>query len=454
MRVLTKVVASRSAVALSFADKENALDNLKALSIRSDMQLACIYEQNNQLFVDLMFNDQKYSCAPSYDVTREKLILSADTLEVTEPIVRNGQPIGWLLTQVGLSELRALYLRQMMVGTVVTLLSLALAFVLTSRLQRRIYAPIVRLGEVALSITQNSNYSIRAHADAKDEIGEAVSAFNNMLDLTEQDKRTMSYLNDSLTQAKENLLAKNIELEKALKMTQQAKNEVSEFTSMISHELRTPMAVLQCELELLIDGIEEPTTDNLNSLSEEVLHLNKLIQDMYELAMSDEQSLRYEMGPVSIRQIVEHSIERFEWQFKDNAILVSAELDQIDNLPIIGDPTRLKQVFDNVIKNSLSYTDPNGQLKLLSSRSNGMIKIEFQDSSPGVPNSALEKLCNRFYRVDESRSRETGGSGLGLAICKTIIEYHNGIFSVNNSPLGGLSVTIELPISSNTHSSQ
>ena len=78
----------------------------------------------------------------------------------------------------------------------------------------------------------------------------------------------------------------------------------------------------------------------------------------------------------------------------------------------------------------------------------------FQDSAPGVPPSALDKLCTRFYRVDESRSRETGGSGLGLAICKTIIEDHNGTFNVKNSPLGGLSVIIELPFIPETQSGQ
>jgi two-component system sensor histidine kinase BaeS len=275
-----------------------------------------------------------------------------------------------------------------------------------------------------------------------------------MLDLIEQDKQAMGHLNGSLTVAKEDLLNKNIELEKALQITQQAKDEISEFTSMISHELRTPIAILQCELELLIEGIAEPSADNLESLLEEVLHLNTLIQDMFELALSDTRMLKYEMNNISVKQIIERSIERFESQFKDNVIEVSVELDQINSLDVFGDLTRLKQVFDNILKNSLSYTDANGQLNVVSSKSNDTIKIVFQDSVPGVPPSALDKLCTRFYRVDESRSRETGGSGLGLAICKTIIEDHNGTFNVKNSPLGGLSVIIELPFIPETQSGQ
>jgi len=433
MLVLTKVVALRSAVALSFEDKINALDNLKALNIRSKMQLACIYNKNNQLFVNLALRGQMLSCAPSLDTKHEKIILSDESLEVIEPMLRNGHKIGWLLTRVGLNELQARLQRQVIVCTSAIFLSLILSFALTSRLQRLIYTPIVRLGKVASSITLNRNYSIRVPAEGKDEIGKTVSAFNDMLDLIQKDK-------ESLTAA--------------LTSTQQSKDDMAEFTSMISHELRTPIAVLQCELELLIDGIEEPTVENLNSLQEEVMHLNTLIQDMYELALSDTRMLKYEMDTLCIKQSIERSIDLFKWQFKDHSIQMDIDLNPIIDLDIKGDRTRLKQVFDNLLKNSLSYTDADGQLKISSAISNDTIKIEFSDSAPGVPPTAIDKLCNRFYRVDNSRSRETGGSGLGLAICKTIIEDHNGKFIVRNSSLGGLSVSIELPLTSNTQTNQ
>jgi two-component system sensor histidine kinase BaeS len=110
-----------------------------------------------------------------------------------------------------------------------------------------------------------------------------------------------------------------------------------------------------------------------------------------------------------------------------------------------GDKRRLHQLFSNLLKNSLRYTDGGGNLKIRAIRNNDQFAIHFEDSTPGVPEDKLEHLFDRLFRVEGSRSRNTGGAGLGLALCKAIVEAHDGTITARPSTLGGLWVEILMP---------
>jgi two-component system sensor histidine kinase BaeS len=112
----------------------------------------------------------------------------------------------------------------------------------------------------------------------------------------------------------------------------------------------------------------------------------------------------------------------------------------------MADPDRLRQVFANLMENAIRYTDPGGMISVSETRTTAAILLKVEDSAPGVPDNKLPRLFDRFFRVDHSRSRQTGGSGLGLAICRAIIEAHSGTISAAPSPLGGLAVTVALPM--------
>ncbi len=113
---------------------------------------------------------------------------------------------------------------------------------------------------------------------------------------------------------------------------------------------------------------------------------------------------------------------------------------------VFADRERLYQLFGNLIENSLKYTDAGGTLIVRQSCKNGRVTADFEDSAPGVPESELPKLFDRLYRVEGSRSRASGGAGLGLAICKNIVEAHDGTITAHPSPLGGLKITVTLPV--------
>ena len=117
-------------------------------------------------------------------------------------------------------------------------------------------------------------------------------------------------------------------------------------------------------------------------------------------------------------------------------------------ISIYADPVRLSQLYRNLLNNSFNYTDSHGQLTITIYRKIDQLLLSFSDSAPGVPEEELPKLFDRFYRLESSRNRHHGGAGLGLAICSNIVTAHNGTIQAFASAMKGLTIRIELPISS------
>ncbi|PKN11608.1 MAG: two-component sensor histidine kinase [Deltaproteobacteria bacterium HGW-Deltaproteobacteria-4] len=216
----------------------------------------------------------------------------------------------------------------------------------------------------------------------------------------------------------------------------------------ISHELRTPLAVLYSDIEALQDGIRHPSPQNLAILHEETVHLRRLVDDLYELSMSDIGALTYKKVMVDPVSILKGSIELFEQRLSQNKIRLTVDLPANLAISVLADPDRLQQLFTNLLENSLRYTDTPGLLEIHMLVNKSSVFFHFEDSAPSVSPSQLPKLFDRLYRGEESRNRTKGGAGLGLAICKNIVEAHHGKIDANISSLGGLDIKIEFPLRS------
>jgi two-component system sensor histidine kinase BaeS len=217
------------------------------------------------------------------------------------------------------------------------------------------------------------------------------------------------------------------------------------FVADTSHELRTPIAVLRAQIEALQDGIHQADSGTLAVLHDDVMGLSRLVDDLYALARADAGGLKTETAPIDIPAILEDVAEGFAPRLA--AAGLSLELSGRPETPWIcfGDHRRMRQLFINLIENSVRYTDRGGTLAIqIQGRANTLV-IRFDDSAPGVPDESLPRLFERFYRVEASRNRDQGGSGLGLAICQGIVAAHNGQISASASPRGGLRIEIVLP---------
>jgi two-component system sensor histidine kinase BaeS len=212
----------------------------------------------------------------------------------------------------------------------------------------------------------------------------------------------------------------------------------------ISHELRTPLAILHGEIQAIEDGVREFNASALQSLAVEVTRLNCLIEDLYQLSLSDNGALRYEKTSLDLVALLQNRLAAFAERLQKQHMTLKTQFPA--QIRFHGDGQRLGQLFANVLENTLRYTDAGGQIWLHGHINKQGISLNFEDSKPAVPDEAIEKLFDRLYRVDSSRNRNYGGSGLGLAICKNIVHAHGGTISALHSELGGLRIEIKFPL--------
>ncbi|VVE50659.1 signal transduction histidine-protein kinase BaeS [Pandoraea aquatica] len=288
------------------------------------------------------------------------------------------------------------------------ILGIALLGAVALRLAQRLLVPVTPLLEATHRMAMG-DYSVRAPTAGADELARLAVDLNRLADTLAQ--------NDRL---RRNLLAD------------------------ISHELRTPLSILRGEIEAMEDGVRPLTQDALASLRVEISLLSKLIDDLYELSLSDVGALTYEFAPVDMTERVATSVAAFGDWFEAKGIALNVHLPD-DTLTVDGDLHRLTQLIGNLFENSLRYTDGGGAVRVYLSATETQLRLEIEDSAPGVPDDALPRLFERLFRVEASRSRRSGGAGLGLALCKHIVEAHGGQIAARHSPLGGLALAITLP---------
>lgn len=238
-------------------------------------------------------------------------------------------------------------------------------------------------------------------------------------------------------------LAENLNhLAHTLNQTAQARKR---WVADISHELRTPIAVLKADLEALEDGVRKFDAKAISRLQKHAARLTSLVNDLYQLSLTDIGAMTYRKQPCDITEIIEEL--RASLQDKLSQHQLELQL-KIPAQPVIAfaDPERLHQLFLNLFNNSINYTEAPGNIRVFLTADAHQAIFTIEDSAPGVDPALHEKLFERLYRAESSRSRETGGAGLGLSICRNIVEAHAGRISIETSELGGLKVSVYLPL--------
>ncbi|MRR36579.1 hypothetical protein EG829_18300 [bacterium] len=174
--------------------------------------------------------------------------------------------------------------------------------------------------------------------------------------------------------------------------------------------------------------------------------LGSLVNDLHELSIADSGTLSMKMEPLNAYATLQEALKVFAARFSRSEIDMELEPEPVAPPVVSADRERLLQVFSNILENTLRYTEAPGKLRIGHKVGPGQIRISFEDSKPGVPDDALERLFDRLYRVDDSRNRKQGGSGLGLAICRSIVEGFNGEIHAYHSSLGGVKIELTLPL--------
>ena len=225
---------------------------------------------------------------------------------------------------------------------------------------------------------------------------------------------------------------------------QQAEESRRSMTADIAHELRTPLAVQRAHLEALQDGVYPATAENLTPILEQNLLLTRLVEDLRTLALADGGQLHLECKPTDFPVLVQRVVDRFTPQANAQGVAIHLSVEN-SCLPISIDPGRVEQILGNLLSNGLRYSPEGGQVELKVSSTSKAVQLTVHDSGPGIPESSLPRIFERFYRADRSRSRGEGGTGLGLAIARQLAQAHGGTLLAANHPAGGAVFTLEVP---------
>lgn len=225
-------------------------------------------------------------------------------------------------------------------------------------------------------------------------------------------------------------------------------NAQSRLLKDISHELRSPLARLTVALELARQRTGPEAESALERISLESGRMNELIGSLMTIARLESGAGSRRTVPVHLEDLVQEVARDAAFEAQGRNCQVEAEI--LDELPVIGDPALLHSAIENVIRNATRYTGDGTTVKIRAERAqNGRSEeavVRVSDSGPGVPDDALDKIFQPFYRIDDARGRSTGGVGLGLAITDQAVRLHGGSVKASNLAEGGLAVEIRLPL--------
>ena len=212
---------------------------------------------------------------------------------------------------------------------------------------------------------------------------------------------------------------------------QQAETARNNLMADVSHELRTPLTVLEGNLRAALDHVQTLDEVGIANLYAQTRHLIRLVNDLRELALAETGRLILEKIPTDMRLLVNETLQALEPLASERNVKLIAE---IQDLPLLQlDPVRMRQVLFNLLSNALRHTLPGGSIRVLGAQNQPGITLVVKDTGEGLEPDELANLFNRFYRVDKSRSRETGGTGLGLSIAKAIVEAHGGTITASSA---------------------
>ncbi|MFC9415320.1 ATP-binding protein [Bacillus mobilis] len=279
-----------------------------------------------------------------------------------------------------------------------------------------IVKPLIKMNRVTKKMA-NFDFSEKLPVTADDEIG-GLSGSINTLSVNLKDR--IDRLNVANTK-----LQQDIERERQLEKTRK------EFISGVSHELKTPLSVIRSFAEGIKDGVSKDTTYYTDVILEETENMNRLIVEMLELAKLESGTYKLDMTIFSIGELIQQVYTKLLFSMEEKHLQVSIDVDS--SIFVKANRSRIEQVVVNLLSNAIRYTPDGEKIQVSVIAMEDTVKVEIENTGNPIPEDSLEKIWDRFYRLDASRSRHTGGTGLGLSIVKNILDLHHAEYGVYNT---------------------
>src|SRR2546428_4757240 len=227
----------------------------------------------------------------------------------------------------------------------------------------------------------------------------------------------------------------------------ESERQRQELLAAVAHELRTPLSIIEGNLEAMLDGVREPTPDLIATLHTQSALLSQLVTDLRDLSLADARQLSLSRRPVDLVALCRESVDAMSLWIEEHKVTVEVRGEGGTTADV--DPDRLRQVVQNLLHNAVRFTPAGGQVRITVKeigRDRGRwVALEVEDEGPGIPPENLTRVFEPFYRADPSRSRASGGTGMGLAVVRLLVQVHGGDVRAENRPGGGSRFVVQLP---------
>ncbi len=454
------MIADNCKAALSFGDSKDATDTLAALQAQKSIVFGCIYNSDGQVFARYQRSDIKEKLTQTKP-QGHKHIFENGYLSTSQPIKFDNETIGTIYLRDNLAGIHSNLFWDIVAAITMLPLALFAAYILASKLQKIISGPVIELSEIAKSVTEKDDLTVRASKLANDEVGSLVDAFNEMLSKIYQENTIRKQAQNELSKHRDNLehtvRQRTQELEtsteKADLMAREAiaaNQAKSQFLANMSHEIRTPMNAVVGFSDLLADeSLTDEQRGYVDIIRNSGQNLMDVINDILDFSKIEAGKLETEIKECDLGEILEsiNSLMRPTAAKKGLAF----EILQTSSLPatIKTDPTRLRQCLINLLGNATKFTETGHVYMNVSLEqkddSEPYIRFDIEDTGIGIATEDYGLIFDSFSQADYSNTRKFGGTGLGLAITRQLTKLLNGDLSFTSEQGKGSVFTMIIP---------
>ncbi|MBW8034760.1 MAG: response regulator, partial [Planctomycetes bacterium] len=446
-----EILAENCKAAMAFEDREDAAETLAALRTQSSVVAAAIYTSDNKIFTSYKRDKNDSNIKLSEFIQGGKY--SGNFFVVSSKIVLDGETLGTIIVKSDLSMLNKAFRRNIKVIAGLLAITILVAYMLSSKLQKIISGPILALTRTAKTVSQEKKYTTRAIKKTNDEIGDLIDSFNEMLSQIHQRDMQMVEMNENLEEmVRDRTSDLTREIERADSMAQEslrASNIKSQFLANMSHEIRTPMnAVIGFSDVLADDELTETQHEFVNLIRTSGKNLMQIINDILDISKIEAGECEIENTECDIVKLLDSIEPLIRQKVAEKGIGFEIVIDETAPSIIATDPTRLKQCLINLIHNAVKFTDVGYVHINVSMEKNGnenFVRFDVIDTGIGIPAEKQKHIFQPFTQADTSHSRTYGGTGLGLAITKQLTRLLGGQLTLTSEEGKGSIFSLAIP---------